>query len=298
MKIIDIYNGKTKAYGIIGNPVDHSFSPVLQNTIASVCNDNCSYTGFNVESGHVKKVLEGAFELGYQGFNVTAPHKVEVMECLDGIDEVAEKIGSVNTLKRTDKGYKGYNTDIIGLAKCFEMNGFSIEGERVIILGAGGASKAAVVMAAEKKAKEIYIINRTVEKAEALAESVRKHYDCKIYAYGYESLKEIENCSYVINTTSAGMGKGNSTSVIEDTTFFADKKAVVDIVYVPWETKLLADAKEKGCVGVNGFDMLIYQGIASYEIWHDKKIDEKTAKEIRDALAVYYKEKILGDANG
>jgi len=298
MQINDIYNGKTKAYGIIGNPIDHSFSPVLQNTIAGVCKDNCSYTGFNVESGKVKKVLEGAFELGYQGFNVTAPHKVEVISCLDGIDPVAERIGSVNTLKRTEKGYKGYNTDIIGLGKCFELEGFYLEGERVVILGAGGASKAAVVMAAEKKAAEIYIVNRTVEKAEELAKSVGKYYDCAIHAVGYDALKDIPPYKYVINTTSVGMGQGNNTSVIKDLSFFEGVKAVVDIVYVPWKTQLLADAQMCGCKAVNGFDMLIYQGIASYEIWHDKKIDDKTAKEIRDVLAEYYKEKIIGDANG
>jgi len=298
MKVNDIYNGKTKAYGIIGNPIDHSFSPVLQNTIAGVCGDNCSYTGFNVETGNIKKVLEGAFELGYQGFNVTAPHKVEVISCLDGIDPVAERIGSVNTLKRTEKGYKGYNTDIIGLGKCFELEGFSLDGETVVVLGAGGASKAAVVMAAEKKASVIYIVNRTVEKAEKLAESVRKYYDCKIYAVGYEDLKELPAYKYVINTTSAGMGEGNNTSVIKDLSFFRGVAAVVDIVYVPWETKLLSDAASCGCKAVNGFNMLIYQGIASYEIWHDKKIDDSTAKEIRDVLSVYYKEKIIGDANG
>ena len=124
MKVIDNFNGKTKAYGIIGNPVEHSFSPILQNTIASVCGDNCAYLPFKVENGEVKKALEGAFALGFEGFNVTVPHKVEVLDCLDGIDPLAEKIGAVNTLKRTEKGYKGYNTDILGLGKCFEIEGF------------------------------------------------------------------------------------------------------------------------------------------------------------------------------
>lgn len=288
MRVNDIFNGKTKAYGIIGNPVEHSFSPILQNTIAQECGENCSYTAFKVEKGMVKKALEGAFELGFEGFNVTVPHKVEVIDCLDGIDPLAEKIGAVNTLKRTEKGYKGYNTDILGLGKCFEIEGFSLEGERVVVLGAGGAAKAAVVLAAEKKASSIYIVNRTVEKAESLAQSVKDFYDGEICAVGYDALMEIPEHKYVINTTSAGMGEGVWQSVVENMDFFEGVAAVVDIVYVPWETKLLHDAAEKGCKAVNGFNMLIYQGIASYEIWHDTKIDDKKAKEIRDILADYY----------
>ena len=288
MKVIDNFNGKTKAYGIIGNPVEHSFSPILQNTIASVCGDNCAYLPFKVEKGEVKKALEGAFALGFEGFNVTVPHKVEVLDCLDGIDPLAEKIGAVNTLKRTEKGYKGYNTDILGLGKCFEIEGFSLEGEKCVILGAGGAAKAAVVLAAEKNAAEIYIINRTVEKAENIAESVRKFYNGKIYAAGYDFLMKIPSPKYVINTTSAGMGDGVWKSVVEDINLFKGVKAVVDIVYVPWETKILHDAAQMGCAAVNGFNMLIYQGIASYEIWHDTKIENEKAKEIRNILADYY----------
>lgn len=288
MEINDIYNGKTRAYGIIGNPVEHSFSPVLQNTIAKKMGINMAYLPFTVEKGSVKKALEGAYLLGFDGFNVTVPHKVEVIESLKDIDPLAEKIGAVNTLKKVENGYKGYNTDILGLGKCLDIEGVEIKDKTVIVLGAGGAAKAAAVMAAVKEAAEIYIVNRTVEKAENIKKSLEKYYKGKVYAIGYDALYNIEKVDCLINTTSAGMGDGNTYSVVEDKTFFKKVPFVVDIVYVPWETQIMKDASEMGTRAVNGFAMLIYQGIASFEIWHDISIDNETAKEIKESLEKYY----------
>ncbi|MEA5083951.1 MAG: shikimate dehydrogenase [Lachnospiraceae bacterium] len=288
MSVTDLVNGKTKVFGIIGNPIEHSFSPILQNTVARVMGENIAYVPFKVGSGEVKTALDGAFMLGICGFNVTVPHKKEVMESLVAIDDLALKIGAVNTLKYTEKGYKGYNTDILGLGKCFDIEGISIKKKTVVILGAGGAANSAAILAAEREAGNIVIVNRTKANAQALKEQTARYYNGNIDVISFEELMSIENPQIVIQTTSVGMGEGVWKSPVENTSFFKKVQAVVDIVYTPWQTKLLCDAKENDCVAINGFDMLIYQGLASYEIWHDVKIDDNTSKALRNELADYY----------
>ena len=291
MSIADKINGKTKVFGIIGNPIEHSFSPVLQNTIGEFMGQNIAYVPFKVESGKVKEALEGAFQLDICGFNVTIPHKKEVMESLVAVDDLALKIGAVNTLQWTKTGYKGYNTDILGLGKCFDLEGISITGKTVVILGAGGAANSAVVLAAERGAGSIVIVNRTKANAEALKERTARYYDGNISVITFEKLMDIETPEIVIQTTSVGMGEGIWESPVENEDFFEKVQAVVDIVYTPWQTKLLQDAADRGCVAINGFDMLVYQGLASYEIWQDIAIDDKTSKALRNQLAEYYKSK-------
>lgn len=288
MSVTDLVNGKTKVFGIIGNPIEHSFSPILQNTVARVMGENVAYVPFKVESGEVKTALDGAIRLGIYGFNVTVPHKKEVMESLVAIDDLALKIGAVNTLKHTEKGYKGYNTDILGLGKCFDIEGINIKGKTVVILGAGGAANSAAILAAERDAGNIVIVNRTKANGQALKEQTAHYYNGNIDVISFEELMNIENPQIVIQTTSVGMGEGVWKSPVENTSFFKKVQAVVDIVYTPWQTKLLSDARENDCIAINGFDMLIYQGLASYEIWHDVKLDDETSKALRNELADYY----------
>ena len=291
MIVTDLVNGKTKVFGIIGNPIDHSFSPILQNTLARVMGENIAYVPFKVESGEVKTALDGAFRLGICGFNVTVPHKKEVMESLVAIDDLALKVGAVNTLKYTKHGYKGYNTDILGLGKCFDIEGIKIKGKTVVILGAGGAANSAAILAAQRGAGNIVIVNRTKANGQALKEQTARYYNGNIDVISFSELMGVENPEIVIQTTSVGMGEGVWESPVENTSFFKKVQAVVDIVYSPWQTKLLSDAKENGCVAINGFDMLIYQGIASYEIWHDIEINDERSKALRNELADYYNAK-------
>ena len=285
---VDLINGKTQVYGIIGNPVEKSFSPILQNTIAEEFWKKVAYVPFKVDKGCVKTAVDGGRTLGIRGFNVTVPHKVEVMESLCSIDAAAEKIGAVNTLKLTDNGYVGYNTDIIGLKKCFESRNIEIKNNTVVLIGAGGAANSAAILAGEEGASKLVIVNRTLEKAEKLADRVRKYYPITVEVKGYESIMDIENPQIVIQTTSVGMGNDIDGTPIKNADFFDNVKIVVDIIYTPWETKLMKDAAEHGAVTVNGFDMLFYQGLASFEIWHDMKADLKDAERLKKKLTDYY----------
>lgn len=286
---VDLVSGKTSVYGIIGNQVAKSFSPILQNTFGKELGVDMIYVPFNVERGQVKTAVDGGRAMGIKGFNVTVPHKIEVMEALCGIDPVAERIGAVNTLKLTENGYVGYNTDIIGLRKCFEERNCGLEGKTVVMAGAGGAANSAAMLAGEERAKKLIIVNRTLDKAKDLAERVRKYYDIQVESCGYDDMMDIEDPEIFIQTTSVGMGEGVWETPVKNAEFFKNVKMVVDIIYTPWETRLMKEAAEMGAVAVNGFDMLFYQGLASFEIWNDIKVDIKKAVELKDKLTALYR---------
>lgn len=286
---IDLVGGKTAVYGIIGNPVEKSFSPILQNTIGRELGVNMIYAPFKVEKGQVKTAVDGGQALGIKGFNVTVPHKIEVMQAICRADKVAERIGAVNTLKLTDKGYVGYNTDIIGLKKCFEERKTPLEGKTVVLAGAGGAANSAAMLAGEEKAEKLIIVNRTIEKAQTLAESVKKYYDIEVDTMEYDSLMTIEKPEIFIQTTSVGMGDNFNDTPVKNAEFFKNVKMVVDIIYTPWETRLMKEAAQMGAVAVNGFDMLFYQGLASFEIWNDIKVDTDTAVALKNKLTEFYR---------
>ncbi len=287
---IDSVKGTTEVFGIIGNPVSHSFSPILQATIGHALGHDMVYVPFPVEKGQVKKAVEGGYALGISGFNITVPHKKEVMESLCEVDETARQIGAVNTLKRTENGYKGFNTDILGLLKCFESRRIPLQGKNVVILGAGGAANAAVLLAAKEAAEKITIVNRTEAHAKALADRVSTFFDVPIEIKGYDNLQRLTGADIVIQTTSLGMDKTAGQSPVSDTGFFEGTGFALDIIYNPWETQFLKDASRMGVETMNGFDMLFYQGIASYEIWNDCKISESLLTKLREELTLYYRD--------
>ena len=149
-------NAKTELCCLIGNPVGHSLSPMIHNTLAERMDINMAYTAFKVESDRLDDAVRGAYALGIRGLNVTVPHKCDVIRSLVDIDELAGHIGAVNTLVRADGGYKGYNTDIIGLGRELDEENIIIKDNDVIILGAGGASKAITYLCASKGASHIW----------------------------------------------------------------------------------------------------------------------------------------------
>ncbi|MBQ2752862.1 MAG: shikimate dehydrogenase [Firmicutes bacterium] len=286
MDIADHINGKTKTFMLFGNPVEHSFSPVLQNTVAKTAGINSVYTAVKVDD--IGEAVKGAYAMGIKGINVTVPYKQEVMKYLCGIDKTAQAIGAVNTLKYTDKGYYGYNTDMFGLRLSLKTRGIYLKNKTVVILGAGGAAKAAVALSLSEGAKTTYIINRTVEKAEAIKENALKYFEGEIICGDYDILDSIDREIIMIQTTSVGMGEGVWESPIKNTEIFKKTRVLMDIVYNPLKTKIMDDAESYGLVPINGLDMLIYQGMASFEIWNDMEIDIVTKVDLRDMLVSFY----------
>ena len=287
----DRVNGKTAVFGVIGDPIEHTFSPCIQNTFADILGKNIIYTALHVKTENIEKAIKGAYALGIQGLNVTVPHKKEVMKYLSDIDKRAEAIGAVNTLKYTESGYVGYNTDIIGIEYSLKIRDTDVRGKKVLLLGAGGSACAAAVFAAIGGAEKITIANRTVSRASELSEHTKKYYEADIEAISIEDIEKNDRYDIVFNTTTVGFGRMEGMSPIADKSFFARKNVSLafDTIYIPWETKFICDAKNAGITAVNGFDMLIFQAAAAQEIWFDEKYDMGKIKNIKNELEKYYR---------
>ena len=283
-------NGETLVAGIIGDPVSHTFSPQIHNTFAKYYGINLVYLPFRVNAADLEQAVNGAFALGIQGLNVTAPHKKSVLPFLAFVDPSAERLGAVNTLKQTSKGYFGFNTDIGGIKKTFENNGYLPHGKTAAVIGAGGSSAAAVFAAAEMGASEILLMNRTIISAETLEKKVKKYYDVKTLTIPITDTHILSQAQVIIQTTSVGFGVGSGDSPVtfKGVNAFENAEFVLDLIYDPRETAFLAAAR-KNCPSalcVNGFSTLVYQAAKSFEIFTGKKVDTDF---FYNSLLKYYK---------
>ena len=274
-------NSKTKLCCLIGNPVEHSISPLIHNFLAKKMNINLVYTAFKVEDELLGQAVTGAKALGVLGMNVTVPHKCNVMEYLDEIDDIAAKIGAVNTVVTTQNGYKGYNTDILGLRRQLVEEGIVIKGREVIIIGAGGASRAITYLCANEGAKKIWLLNRNLPNAQALANEVNQSYTDVVCPLTLDEYVKIPKGKYpVIQTTSVGMYPNTDKAAIEDREFYELVEAGVDIIFNPFETKFMKLCKDSNAKAFNGLKMLLYQGVAAFELWNGVKVSEELSKEV------------------
>jgi shikimate dehydrogenase len=260
--------GSTNIVGLIGHPVEHSFSPPMHNAAFDALNMDYAYVAFDVNPNDLKSAIEGAESLNIKGFNVTIPHKVDVMQYLDELDEVARLIGAVNTIDF--KNLKGYNTDGIGAVKAIEEV-TSIKNKNVLIAGAGGASRAISFYIAKYGASNWKILNRNVEKAQKLANDVSN--SGLIDNVGSDSINnmDLSDVDILINTTPVGMHPNIDDVPIAQACDMHEDLVVFDAVYNPNETGLLKEAIKADAKPVYGIKMLLYQGAESFEIWTGKK---------------------------
>lgn len=265
-------DGKTKTIGLIGCPVEHTLSPVIHNSLNGIFAQNMVYLPFHVEEAQVEDAIKGAYGLGILGLNVTVPHKQHVMEYLVETDAAARAIGAVNTLVRTEGGYKGYNTDMEGLRHAVLSEGISLRDKTVVVLGAGGASKAVVYMCLLEGAGRIYLLNRTLSKAEeiakdmnALAKDGGQTVVIPMLLHDYAEISE-ENL-YVFQATSIGLAPNGDKAVIEDAAFYQKVAVGYDLIYNPAETRFMSLVKQGGGRAYNGLKMLLYQGVLAYSYW-------------------------------
>ena len=277
-------NGKTKLMGLIGNPVEHTLSPVIHNTIASCMNENMAYLPLPVKED-LEMAVKGAYVLGVQGMNVTVPYKSAVMPSLVNMDEQAAVIGAVNTLVRVDGGYKGYNTDLPGLYRAMRSDGIELADAKVVILGAGGAARSAAFLCAFHKAKEVYILNRTVQKAALVAEEVKEKTGfTEVKALSLTDYDKLPGDGYLcIQATKVGLFPNVEESPVSEPAFYEKLAVLYDLIYTPWETKCMQFAKEQGVMAYNGLKMLLYQGVAAYEMWNHTTVPE-------DVVSIAYEE--------
>lgn len=278
-------NGKTKVMGLIGNPVEHTLSPVIHNTIAECMGENMVYVPFPVAED-IEAAIKGAYALGIQGMNITVPYKSDAIPYLAELDKEAAVIGAVNTLVRTENGFKGYNTDLPGLYRAIRSEGIEVEGSPVIIVGAGGAARAAAFMCAFYKAKSVVILNRTVEKAERIVEEVKEKTGyTPISAKALSEHDSIEGEGYlVIQATKVGLFPNVNESPITATSFFKKAAVIFDLIYTPEQTAFMCLGKIQGAAAFNGLKMLLYQGVAAYEMWNQVTVPEDIVQKAYEAL--------------
>ena len=258
--------GSTNIVGLIGHPVEHSFSPPMHNAAFKALGMDYAYVAFDVNPDDLKSAICGANALNIKGFNVTIPHKIEVMKYLDELDEVASLIGAVNTIDF--KNLKGYNTDGIGAIKAIEEV-TSVKDKNVVVAGAGGASRAISFYLAKYGVESLTILNRNVSKAQALAGDVLK--SDLIGNVNADSISEINTClkdaDILVDTTPLGMDPHIDDEPIATAEDMHENLVVFDAVYNPNETVLLKEAIKAGAKPVYGIKMLLYQGAESFKIW-------------------------------
>ena len=263
-------SGKTKVCAVIGDPVEHSLSPIIHNAAFQHLNLDYVYVAFNVRAYQLKDAILGVRGLGIYGLNVTMPHKISIIKYLDELDETAKRIGSVNTVLNKDGRLIGYTTDGVGAFNALKYAGSDPLGKKVVVLGAGGASRSICFTLAER-VRELIILNRTLERAVSLANNIREVLGGKVNVRAAslvdENLrKELKDADILINATSVGMKPNDAyTPVKRD--FLHRNLTVFDIVYNPLETRLLREAKLIGAKTIDGLSMLIHQGAVSFEIW-------------------------------
>lgn len=254
-----------KLFGVLGDPVSHSLSPVMHNAAFKAMGMDCEYHSFRVSPDDLEKALHGAHALGFGGLNLTIPLKEKALAIVNAT-EPAKQIGAVNTVGFKN-GIVGYNTDGTGAKMALSHNDIEVKGKNVLLLGAGGAARAIAFQLARDGAS-VTIANRSIGRAEALARDVEKV--GKAQASNYIDLKGlIQDSNILINSTSVGMYPKISETIVTSEMMHKDL-VVFDIVYNPQNTLLLKEAKKAGATTIDGVMMLVFQGAESFRIWTGK----------------------------
>ena len=271
-------DSQTELYGVIGNPVRHSLSPMIHNGAFRRLGWNAVYLAFEVKN--IEEALRGMRGLGVRGVSVTIPFKTEVLPFLDKIEGLAKKVGAVNTIINRRGRLIGYNTDCEGALEALEEK-MDLRGKRVVLLGAGGAARA-IGFGLKERGVSLIVVNRSKERGWALSKELRCNY---LPISSLARMKEGElEADILINATSLGMYPRDGETPIPKK-FLKKGMVVMDIVYEPLQTRLLREAKEKGCVTVDGLEMLIRQGMAQFEIWTGRRLKiGEIRKDLRRAL--------------
>lgn len=269
--------GTTRVFGVIGHPVAHSLSPLMQNRAIAVMGLDAVYVPFDVAAENLMEAIRGISAFGIGGVNVTVPHKTRVIEYLDNMTEASGIIGAVNTIINNGGILSGDNTDVFGFTKGIEnFTGNGLFPEKVAVIGAGGASRGVVYACATRdEVSEITVFNRTPEKAEKLSLDISGATGKKIAVCsltGNDSVDIIRCAGLVINTTSVGMHPDDNCSPLNGSDFFREGQVVCDIIYNPPKTIFLKNAESKGARIINGLPMLAWQGARSLSLWTGKDV--------------------------
>lgn len=268
-------NGHTQVVGLIGWPVEHSMSPAMHNAAFAARGLNWRYLPLPVPPEHVDAALPGLAALGFRGANVTVPHKQAVLHALDTVAPEAQALGAVNTIvvEREADGtaiLSGHNTDAAGFIGALRAYGFDPTGSAVLVVGAGGAARAVVFGLVNAGAASVLVLNRTLERAQALVSDLGQQSPSVLSAESFDEDTLIETANsadLLVNATSVGMWPRVDASIWPDEVAVPPHLTVFDLIYNPLETKLLRQTRRSGAQGMEGLGMLVRQGALAFEMW-------------------------------
>jgi shikimate dehydrogenase len=263
-----VISAKTMLYGILGDPVEHSLSPVMQNAAFQDTGIDAVYLAFCVNKAALQGAMAGIRGLGIGGVNVTIPHKMAVMKYLDEVDSQAKLVGAVNTVRYEEGRLVGFNTDGLGAIEALKEAGKGLNQEQVVLIGAGGAARA-ISHSLVLEGSNLTILNRNIERAQSLVDDLGEKLGSNVKCLNltHENLEEtLGEADFLINATSVGMAPEIDETPVEKK-LINSHLTVFDIVYNPLETRLLREAKENGAKVVDGLGMLVHQGAAAFELW-------------------------------
>ncbi len=268
-------DGQTQLVGIVGWPVAHSLSPAMHNAAFTYAGLNWRYVPLPVRSGDLALAIKGLASLGFRGVNVTVPHKVDVIPLLDTLTEAVNIAGAVNTIRidRNTGRLEGLNTDMTGFLADLAANQVRFDKtSRVLILGAGGAARAAAASLVRSGA-HVIIANRTLTRAQAIVKFLQSSWaHPNIEAIPFDSLDSVtQGVTLIINATPVGMWPDVDASPWPEGVVFPAGAVLYDSVYRPLKTRLMQNAEAAGLRAVGGLGMLVYQGASAYEVWTGRK---------------------------
>lgn len=279
--------GYTQLTGLLGSPVKHSISPMMHNTGFQALGLDFVYLCFEVNEESLEDAVKGLRTLHVKGFNLTMPNKNKILEYLDELSPAARLIGAVNTVENREGKLIGHNTDGIGFMRAVRAQDIGVAGKCITLMGIGGAATAICTQAALDGAGRIYVFARMTSKylprMKELIWRLKNETGCEILLCDNEDRdrlkKSLRESVLLVNATSVGMEPDEEGCILPGKDYLHEGLAVGDIVYDPWETRLLRMAKEAGCKGFNGYAMLLYQGAEAFRIWTGREMPLEVVRE-------------------
>ena len=270
-----------KKYGIIGHPIGHSLSPLLYTTAFRLCGLSHTYESFDLEPSGLAVEFRRLVDNDYSGFNVTIPHKETIMKSLSEVSSEAKALGAVNTIVELGRKSVGYNTDAYGFAKLMDPYRPRIEGNKILVLGAGGASRALVfALQQDFRAAAIVMASRSPERGALLARSFPS-LPIRVIDFSFKQLRAAtRTCSVIINSTPVGMDPDVTETPLPREVGISVDHLVVDLIYTPLETTLMRDARSAGATTAGGIEMFLHQGAKAFEIWTGMKMPLEEVRKV------------------
>lgn len=278
--------GTTVLTGLLGSPVSHSISPLMHNFSFQSLGLDFVYLCFDVTEDTLSDAVQGLRALHVKGFNLTMPNKNKILAYLDELSDAARLIGAVNTVENRDGKLIGHNTDGIGFMRSVREQGIDLKGKAMTLMGIGGAATAICAQAAIDGVDTIHIFarmtSRHLPRIQKLASELETATSCHIFIHDNQNTRDLKSCilqsALFVNATSVGMAPDTSACILPDASYLYPGLAVADIIYNPWETRLLAMAKDAGCIAFNGYSMLLFQGAEAFRIWTGQEMPVEQVK--------------------